>query len=794
VYISGTGTPEAVQVTGGTCKGDGQPGTLQFVAAGAHPAGFVVSSASSGIQESIVAAAQSSTQSGSIVIPPGEYAAHAPITIRVSNLTIDFSGSTIDCYVTSSCILIGDLTNSNLAQHDTLINPRGKAMVPYGTNAFIEDDAQQTRLENVSASAPQQPNSFGTYVQVDDDQSFLLDGMDATLGLGVRCDPTFCGSYVTAPGPSGKWNASGWIQNVVLSLQCDGSGVDWQSGNGLEISNSVIQGWSLFAVRVGHKRGGYGGFTSSNVYYEAGPGCMSANPYGNVGLAGIINQGGQVNIVGVANNGVSGVLPNWGAATSGATQLLYWVAPVSAAFGDGVPLPAGYAFVNGATTITGSFPRVAGASAYRIVKIAWNQTGTTPYPEGTGNYLLMTVQQTSCGPHACQFTDSGQSLSSYTNAGENFYTNMYLPELDFWPGAIIMGQSSDISSANGAIYSPSLTADVLGEGAVVSTYPANIITGQAQTIIPTGVQVPAAAGLSAMNTGASLLPAATILKAFTTVNYQASANKGRLNFGDQGSAGGFSPIITVADSNWGKTWATAILRPAADVGDLDLGYEGTLNTYYLRAATEIRNYIGKFPDGHPQESLTAAAKTFNVPVVINGDLVVTGSCTGCGAAAGNVSGDEMAPISSVQGPTVGGPRGSRSHAKATSFDQVSLVGETTGISQTSLCTPSTCGAGQYAVDYYLDSNALCTAQGGATVALTLSWIDESSTKSLRVPLAGNGISGDNHLSLGGPSSFGGGELSVWSSGTAPIAYSTSYAPCASGTGTYSLRLTLRRLQ
>jgi hypothetical protein len=46
VYIAGAGTPEAVRVTGGTCKGDGRPGTLEFTTANAHPSGYVVSSAS----------------------------------------------------------------------------------------------------------------------------------------------------------------------------------------------------------------------------------------------------------------------------------------------------------------------------------------------------------------------------------------------------------------------------------------------------------------------------------------------------------------------------------------------------------------------------------------------------------------------------------------------------------------------------------------------------------------------------------------------------------------------------
>src|SRR5271165_4256844 len=48
VYVSGTGTPEAVRVTGGTCKGDGHPGTLDFTTVNSHASGYVVSSASSG--------------------------------------------------------------------------------------------------------------------------------------------------------------------------------------------------------------------------------------------------------------------------------------------------------------------------------------------------------------------------------------------------------------------------------------------------------------------------------------------------------------------------------------------------------------------------------------------------------------------------------------------------------------------------------------------------------------------------------------------------------------------------
>ena len=53
VYVSGTGTFEAVQVTGGTCSGNGSSGTLQFTTLNAHPAGYTISSASGGLQEAL---------------------------------------------------------------------------------------------------------------------------------------------------------------------------------------------------------------------------------------------------------------------------------------------------------------------------------------------------------------------------------------------------------------------------------------------------------------------------------------------------------------------------------------------------------------------------------------------------------------------------------------------------------------------------------------------------------------------------------------------------------------------
>jgi hypothetical protein len=275
VYISGTGTPEAVLVTGGTCAGTGLAGTLQFTTANSHPSGYAISSASNGLQEALIAARfvpsnpTAPSQSGKVIVPPGEFAAYARVSIRASNVTVDFGGSIVDCYMNDSCIFAGDPTNENLFLDITIISPRGRPMIANGTKPFLEINGEKTRVSNVSTRTGFSGGTFGTYVQVDNDQAFLLDGLDASLGAGVRCDSTYCGSYVTAPGPFSINAAVGWLKNLNISPQCAGNGVDWESGNSLRISDSVIQGFAQFGVKSGSPNGGLHG-TEVDIVYNAG--------------------------------------------------------------------------------------------------------------------------------------------------------------------------------------------------------------------------------------------------------------------------------------------------------------------------------------------------------------------------------------------------------------------------------------------------------------------------------------------------------------------------------------------
>ena len=128
-------------------------------------------------------------------------------------MTVDLSGSILECQTPDPCIFVGDPLNSILFSDITLISPRGRPTVKLGQSPFIEVNAQGTRLLNVSTRVALAGGTFGNLVQIDDDQAFLLDGLSTQLGgTGVRCDASLCNPVIFAPGPFNKYSAVGWLR------------------------------------------------------------------------------------------------------------------------------------------------------------------------------------------------------------------------------------------------------------------------------------------------------------------------------------------------------------------------------------------------------------------------------------------------------------------------------------------------------------------------------------------------------------------------------------------------------
>ena len=646
VYIAGTGTAEAVLVTGGTCAGNGQAGTLQFTTANAHNAGYTVGSASGGLQEVLIAARFSPTnpagtsQSGSVIVPPGEYKAFARVSIRASNMTVDFSGSIVECWMNDTCIYVGDPSNGVLFSDITLIGPRGRATIANGQSPFIEVNAQKTRIFNVSTRLALSNGTFGSYVQVDDDQAFLLDGLDTALGggtgnYGVRCDATVCNPVVYAPGPFATNAAVGWLKNLNISMQCAGNGVDWQSGNTLRISDSVIQGYAQYGIRAGTRRGGFGGLELENVYQEVG---NCANPSGAIGQAGVIAQGSSVKIEG--GEAPAGAAPQF--ANTGSTSYIYYVVAHQTTMGPSNPLYAGTALSNGSGNIVVTTPDIAGATTFDLLRATPVGGAREQAPYGTGNYAVVTnvARGTACVNGVCTFTDTQAALQSYTVA-----TPTYFPLLTFWSGNLVLGASQDSnSSLNGArAWMQNVTSNIV---AVQGTAAPAVISTNCDALAqwtPVWVSCYSAMAPSTFfEQGAFLLAVKPNADANSRLNL-----KGRLNFSTLGTAPGH--IITLSDSNFQKTIATANNRPTNDANDAFLGYDqGDGNPanigITLGAPKSVSNYIGNVGDGQNWlERLTAGLKEFKTNVQMDNSLTVAGivqanSFVSTGSGAWNITG------------------------------------------------------------------------------------------------------------------------------------------------------------
>jgi len=631
VYISGTGTPEAVLVSGGTCSGNSQTGTLQFTTTNSHPAGYTIGSASSGLQEALIAARIALTnpsapsQSGKVIVPPGEFAAYARVSIRSSDMTVDFSGSIVDCYMADTCLYAGDPSSANSFTSITIVSPRGRPMVVNGTNAFIETNANKTRVTNVATRTGLNGGTFGSYVQVDNDQAFLLDGLDSNSGYGVRCDSTFCGSYVKAPGPFSTNAAVGWLKNLNISAQCSGNGVDWESGNTLRISDSVIQGFAQFGVKGGSPNGGYHGTELDNIYMEVG---NCTNPLGNIGEMGVLSYGQPITVHGADASSPTGQLPTF--ANTGSTLYVYYLVIHDVTAGTvSAPYIFGLANTNGSGTIPLSWPKVTQASdtiTYDVLRTIYNTPAVAPY--ATGGYAV-TTNIAQCSGFICTANDTQALLSSYTVANQTF-----APNFTFWPGGLVL-------SAGAIAFLDHYTPSIYNGTTIVSTSGMNAPTVFAEKCYgatPGGNPLYVSClGTDSVGNNFPQL-SSTIMQFGVSSGNSSSENglKGRLIFEKNplATAAGPTHIITLLDSNPAKTVAYGNNRPPNDAGDAYIGLDNPTGftpslgqaQIAFGAPVAISNYIGNAGDGtNWLERLTSSLKEFKTNVKMDSTLTVAGT-------------------------------------------------------------------------------------------------------------------------------------------------------------------------
>jgi len=664
VYIAGQGTPEAALATRVSGHSGDSSCRFKVTTAFAHGAGYTVGSASGGIKEaseaarSNVAAISSWYWGGTVVIDPAgsPYRIYAPLHFEASWQTINNAGANLLCYVPNDdCVVIGRRDSfyvnvQNITVNDLTVEAANGNMVNFAWDA-IHVNAEATTLHNIKVgySGPSaKPNgSFNSYVSVCDDEAFTVDGLDVWNGVGLRSDRRGQAVYALPEGHTRNANncyAVGWLKHINGNLQCGGNVITWLSGNGLRVSDSVVQGFSQYGIRTGSPTGGYNGNTQlDNDYFEVGnctnPDYIDAGAKGAAaqGMAGVITQAGQVTAHG--STGITGAMPQFACSgKAGKSQFNYWLVAnqsgASQGNGASTPLYLGNTATNCSGTLTGYFPAIRPAANGSITLTILRTTGAggniaTPYAGGCPG-----GSPTACGSVAVGQAPSGGAMESFSDNVANSTSSYrlpaltFVPYLGFWPGNLVLSAGSPSNSTQVPV-ATFAGEQVLTGGTGIGIVSVNgnsspssfslLGTGGTQ-----GLLSGATGGLGSVSVQLGGFNTATLLMRNQQAYTEAAGLKGRLNFIGTNKAGfNGGSIITLVDSNPDKTVATSNYLPTMDAEDVWIGSDNP--AYASRknmplafgAPVSISNYINALPDGtHWKERLTAKEKTLAVPLVI----------------------------------------------------------------------------------------------------------------------------------------------------------------------------------
>ncbi len=686
VYISGVGTPEAVLITSTTCpQAGGASGTITFTPANTHGSGYRVGSASQGVQEAINAAsfppnyASGTAALGLVVIAPAQYTWQARVTVSAPNMVLNFSGSVIACAMADTCLFIGSNAHSTYVWDVTVEHFVGQAACNNCNYPMIEDQAQKTHLLEIGSANPfpvgsaTNGSSFGSLIQVDNDQAAIIDGLSTYNARWYHCTSTFCSVAVKGSGGSGNAGVL-YIKNSNLGLSCAANGVDNQNANTLRISDSVIQGQAQFAVRSTGVYSNVPNVELDNVYGEVA-GCASSNPLG-LGEAGLIVEGGFASV----KNSVGPVGSAPVFANTGTTQYNYYVVARSSVNGASAPFLAGIALTNQTGSISVVWPQfgTTGTVTYDVIRTSGQANNPAPYTA-----ICTGGTTTTCGSVATGLTVGSAcaavgatnicSFSDTASTGTTSYTvttpTNYWPALPFWNGSVIYTTPGDVVSSGptpGGVY-----FDRFGDNVANSALnPVSQVVSSFGALIPkffaldcNGVY--GGTWVTCLENTLGSTAGATLLLAGASNAPDLFGTKGRLNF-EEGLYGEVTGghKITLVDSNPAKTLSAAGMRPTYDANDTYVGLDnasatGAANAQLaLGAPVAISEYIGNVGDNVSfLERLTTSLKTFNVPVKVNGNLTVTGTCTGCGSGVVNSGTATQLALYSSNGAAVSGDSG-----------------------------------------------------------------------------------------------------------------------------------------
>ena len=492
--------------------------------------------------------------------------------------------------------------------------------------AAVEDTADHVTVRDIKLAAGTS-QYFHWGIVIGNDQSFRLDGMAVDGGGVLRCTANFCGALVYARGDQGMAPVV-TIEHLEASMQCGGNGVRYAAGNTLHVMNSVVQGFNQYGI---YYAGGLQDLMVGGTYQESSGACHNPAYPGTVAAqAGIITNS---DLTYLGSDPIGGLFPTFVASNPGSTVMSYYVKIISSAQGNLGTYYIGKCSTAGTGTCTLYWPEPLldglGTVTYDVLGVA----NVTVWPTGTGNFLLHNgagVSGSCNSAGICTFVDDLTAPTNYTmlpGAGGP-------ARFGFWPGSVVLGGAASLHIPNCGLGGTGIvTTSVLPK-----VYCDHGVAGSAAS----AGSLYWATAQEGDSVGSNNPAVGATLKQYGPYNAPPSNGlAGLFGFLNPQGAAAQTDVITINYANPFLALATPGYRPAANANDTAIGNDqpGNANSssaqLSFRAPVAISEYIGSvFDNSSYKERLTASAKTFNVPVTINGNLTVTGTCTGCGGTGG----------------------------------------------------------------------------------------------------------------------------------------------------------------
>jgi hypothetical protein len=586
----------------------------------------------------------------------------APHDLRTGDRVTQMLTDTVNYWGDVPAIVVLDPTHYTYTRGNTpdLATQQTPGVVALAYEAIL-DNGNSTSFVDIQYDNTYEYGAFNHFFDFWDDENAQILKFNNN-GISLNENSNWTGSFLWSGGALNLPVTTQQLAPVITvsnaTITANGSNcATVYNSNGFFFNNSTCQAQGPWEFLVSNTTGNYQGAGFQNIYSEASlavnPTSPAKSPWPGLGVSGLIagptSGAGTFTLSGQGS--FAGILPTVG---TGSTTYVYYVVARDLTKGTQTsPLPVMYEQENSPGSVLVQWPRLSSGTdtiLYDLIRNFAPNGGmgaaagayVGPYNGGCGGGGIqvcgsVAIALPQCSGFVCSFADNTANVTS----GYKINQADFMPNPTFWPGTAVLTSTALQSVGEVPVTGIAFNGAPSEYANTCSGYGTNVSGGYtvcSGSPTPAGNSVPDQPPLMLTDgpaSGGGGVPGA----------------KGRLIFESTTTSNpGHHQIITLYDSNPGKTQSTTGHRPVGDPGDMYLGIDPNSNMMIGGGVDGIVQYVNNIGDGKNWgERLTPSLKTFSVPVQapsvnvtngfqINGSYGQPGQCvisTGSGSAWGN---------------------------------------------------------------------------------------------------------------------------------------------------------------